>query len=463
MGGGSQWFGVDGGENFEDNLPNDEQAYRREFGEPASSGIDFGKYADIPVEVELPRGMDELPEPVLPVKDFAGLNCGRVLSRNLRLAGFSVPTPVQGNSVPLAIGGMDVISVAQTGSGKTLAFMLPIMYTLLKAGPGGGSYGGGRNTVVAIRALALAPTRELAIQIMDETKKFSFRTGLRVCVAYGGSPFGDQMRELERGCDILVATPGRLDDMIGRGRVTLREVRFLVLDEADRMLDMGFEPQIRNIVERADMPTREMRQTMMFSATFPRAVMRIAEQFPNNPAMLKVGRVGGASQLVTQKVVYVDGREKTNTCVELLKTVPGKTIVFVNTKRSADTLEADLYDLGCPAASVHGDKDQREREKALNAFKSGKITVIIGTDVLGLGIDVPEVTHVINYDAPSDIEDYTHRIGRTGRAGHQGLATTMLNDRDGSICRDLYQMLVTSKQDAPDWLSQIRGGGGNKR
>mmetsp|Transcript_42092 Transcript_42092/g.116331 ORF Transcript_42092/g.116331 Transcript_42092/m.116331 type:complete len:425 (-) Transcript_42092:98-1372(-) len=400
--------------------------------------------------------MTEFPEAVRPVKDFAGLNCGRMLARNLRLAGFSVPTPVQGNSVPLAIGGMDVISVAQTGSGKTLAFMLPIMYKLLQAGPGGGgSYGGGRNAMVAIRALALAPTRELAIQIMDETKKFSFRTGLKVCVAYGGAPFGDQMRELERGCDILVATPGRLDDMIGRGRVTLREVRFLVLDEADRMLDMGFEPQIRNIVERADMPMREERQTMMFSATFPRTVMRIADQFLNNPTMLKVGRVGGAAATVTQKVVYVDGRDKTATCVELLKAVPGKTVVFVNTKRSADTLEDDLYQLGCPAASVHGDKDQRERERALGAFKSGQISVIIGTDVLGRGIDVPAVTHVINYDAPADIEDYTHRIGRTGRAGADGLAVTLMTAQDAKHAGALIKILQDSGQRVPDALRAL--------
>merc|ERR1719287_53746 len=176
--------------------------------------------------------------------------------------------------------------------------------------------------------------------------------------------------------------------------------------------------------------------------------------------MLKVGRVGGAASSVTQKVMWVDGRDKTPTCVELLKNVSGKTIVFVNTKRSADTLEDDLYNLGCPAASVHGDKDQRERERALDAFKTGKISVIIGTDVLGRGIDVPEVMHVINYDAPSDIEDYTHRIGRTGRAGHQGLATTMLNDRDSGIVRDLHRQLEESKQEAPDWLLNMRGSGG---
>ena len=197
------------------------------------------------------------------------------------------------------------------------------------------------------------------------------------------------MRELERGCEVLVATPGRLDDMCQRQRVTLAEVKFLVLDEADRMLDMGFEPQIRNIVERSDMPPSEHgRQTMMFSATFPNAVRRIADCFLKEPVMLKVGRVGGAASSVTQKVVFVDGRDKTDMAVELLKAVAGKTIIFVNTKRSADTLEADLYELGCPAASVHGDKDQRERERALGAFKEGDNCGTIlgrGRDMLGRG------------------------------------------------------------------------------
>jgi len=249
------------------------------------------------------------------------------------------------------------------------------------------------------------------------------------------------------------------------------------------MLDMGFEPQIRNIVEGADMPEGGPvaapteptglseegeegeeggaigRQTMMFSATFPRAVRQIADSFLFEPVMLKVGRVGGAAASVTQKVLHVPGRqaEKTAEMLSLLKEVPGKTIVFVNTKRTADELEEELEERGCPAASVHGDKDQRARERALGAFKSGRVEVLIGTDVLGRGIDVPEVMHVINYDAPTDIEDYTHRIGRTGRAGHQGLATTFLNDRDGGVCRDLHAMLVASKQDAPEWLRDMAG------
>ena len=503
---GFRWQGLDGAEDFEDNLADDEAAFRRQFGPALSSGIDFAKYADIPVEIELPRAIDALTDETAPVSAFEDLACGKVLRRNLRFAGFEVPTPVQANSVPVALAGIDVISVAQTGSGKTLAFMLPILKRILAAGSRQGQrgYGGGyrgRDTeAVAIRALVLAPTRELAQQIHKESEKFAFRTGLRIGVAYGGTPFGAQMRELERGCDVLVATPGRVNDMVLRGRVTLRDVEFLVLDEADRMLDMGFEPQIRNLVEGADMPPGRApeeeddeddslsldvvdeddeddvlteaamnkmldavegpkpvtsRQTMMFSATFPKSVRFIADDFLVDPIMLKVGRVGGAATTVKQTVLHVNGWDKTQKAVELLQEVPGKTIIFVNTKRAADMLEDELYEMGTPAASVHGDKDQRQRERALNAFKTGRIDVIIGTDVLGRGIDVPEVIHVINYDAPDDIEDYTHRIGRTGRAGHTGLATTMLNEGNKNIAKDLVHMLTTSKQETPEWLEDM--------
>ena len=480
-GGYGAWQGLDGAEGFEAGLAADEEAYRAAFGPAHSSGIDFSSYSEIPVEVELPRSVPELSSEMQSVEEFAKLRCGAVLSRNLRFAGFTTPTPVQGHSVPLAIGGLDVISVAQTGSGKTLAFMLPILRRLLELGSAEGTPGyrdSDRHAPVAVRALVLAPTRELAQQIREESKKFAFRTGLRVGVAYGGTPFGSQMRELERGCDVLIATPGRLDDMIERGRVTLRQVRFLVLDEADRMLDMGFEPQIRNIIEQADMPPSAPpadgeddgvdggRQTMMFSATFPPKVRMIAQSFLLDPVMLKVGRVGGAATSVTQRVEWVEGRAKMARTLSLLEEVPGKTIVFVNTKRAAEELELTLQREGTPAASVHGDKEQRQRERALRAFKEGHVRVLVGTDVLGRGIDVPEVAHVINYDAPTDIEDYTHRIGRTGRAGHQGISTTMLNGRDGSVTRDLQKMLIASKQDVPEFLADLvpsNGRGGGRR
>ena len=535
------WQGLEGDESFEVSLEDDEAAFREAFGPARSSGIDFGdKGKDIPVEVELPRKLrNELPPEMAPVAHFDDLACGRVLRRNLRFAGFAQPTPVQSHSMPVALGGLDVISVAQTGSGKTLAFMLPILKRLLEVRTpvrvardepsgdggggrgrggggyersgrgGGGAYGGrgsrvrtrGYGEPVAIRALVLAPTRELAQQIAAESEKFAFRTGLRIGIAYGGTPFGSQMRELERGCDVLIGTPGRVNDMVSRERVSLRNVEVLVLDEADRMLDMGFEPQIRSLVEEADMPSsgREGgarsskgrgrveedgfgddddgdeavgggvssgRQTLMFSATFPKAVRTIADSFLVDPLMLKVGRVGGAATSVTQRVIRVEGRDKTDKTAELLREVPGKTIVFVNTKREADNLEYDLNALGHPSASVHGDKDQRERERALGDFKAGRIEVIIGTDVLGRGIDVPEVTHVINYDAPDEIEDYTHRIGRTGRAGHLGIATTMITGANRNLARELTQMLAASKQEVPEWLADMvpnRGGGGGRR
>ena len=286
-GGYGTWQGLDGAEGFEDGLEADEVAFRAAFGPaPELTGIDFSSYKDIPVEVELPRSIDELGEDVQPVDSFSGLRSGNVLSRNLRFAGFTTPTPVQANSVPLAIGGLDVISVAQTGSGKTLAFMLPILRRLLELGSAEGTPGyrdRDRHAPVAIRALVLAPTRELASQIREESKKFAFRTGLRVGVAYGGTPFGGQMRELERGCDILVATPGRLDDMIERGRVTLREVRFLVLDEADRMLDMGFEPQVGG--SRSDLARSRSHLAPISPDLAPISLLSRSSDLPSPPAI----------------------------------------------------------------------------------------------------------------------------------------------------------------------------------
>merc|ERR1712137_173195 len=300
--------------------------------------------------------------------------------------------------------------------------------------------------------LIMAPTRELAQQIHLESRKFSYRSPFSCCVAYGGADIGSQLRAMEKGCDILVATPGRLSDMIERGRVSLSEVRFFVMDEADRMLDMGFEPQIRQIVENEDMPHKEDRQTLMFSATFPKDIQQLAQDFLCDYIFLQVGRVGSTTDFITQRVIQVDDRDKRDQLVELLDSIPGLTLVFVETKRDCDYIEDYLYDQGYPVVAIHGDRDQRQREAALNSFRSERTPILIATDVTARGLDIDNVLHVINYDLPHDINDYVHRIGRTGRAGHAGVATAMINEKNSNIMKDLVEILGEAGQEVPDWL-----------
>jgi superfamily II DNA/RNA helicase len=263
------------------------------------------------------------------------------------------------------------------------------------------------------------------------------------CVAYGGADIREQMRDLERGVDILVATPGRLVDLIERGRISLSRCVFMVLDEADRMLDMGFEPQIRRIVEGEDMPSHRNgnRQTMMFSATFPKEIQRLAADFLYDYIFLAVGRVGSTHENITQRVEYVDDHIKRDVLCRLLRELPGLTLVFVETKRNADAIEDFLCRDGFPATSIHGDRTQREREDALSSFRAGRTPILVATDVAARGLDIPNVIHVINFDMPKDIDDYVHRIGRTGRAGNTGHATAFVNDRNYNICRDLMNTL----------------------
>jgi len=248
-----------------------------------------------------------------------------------------------------------------------------------------------------------------------------------------------QLKEIEQGCDMLVATPGRLVDLMERGRISLASIRFLILDEADRMLDMGFEPQIRRIVEQEDMPGGEDgRQTFMFSATFPRDIQRLASDFMQDYVFLSVGRVGAASKDVKQSVLYVDNHDKPDSLMRFLATIQsGLILVFVETKRGADYLEDVLCREGFPAASIHGDKTQREREGALHSFKNGHTPVLVATDVAARGLDIPNVTQVINYDLPNSIDDYVHRIGRTGRVGNVGNALSFLNDKNRNIAREV--------------------------
>lgn len=323
-------------------------------------------------------------------------------------------------------------------------------------------------------ALILSPTRELSMQIHEEARKFSYQTGVRVVVAYGGAPITQQLRELERGVDILVATPGRLVDLLERARVSLQSIRYLALDEADRMLDMGFEPQVRRIVEQMDMPLPGVRQTMLFSATFPKEIQKMASDFLDNYIFLAVGRVGSSTDLIAQRVEFVQEADKRSHLMDLLHAQrdTGKqtlTLVFVETKRGADSLESWLCMNGFPATSIHGDRNQQEREYALRSFKSGQTPILVATDVAARGLDIPHVAHVVNFDLPNDIDDYVHRIGRTGRAGKSGLATAFFNDNNSSLARSLADLMQESNQEVPAWLLRYAarpsygGGGGRNR
>ncbi|KAG2440497.1 hypothetical protein HYH02_010375 [Chlamydomonas schloesseri] len=409
-----------------------------------NTGINFDAYEDIPVETS---GKDVPP----PVHSFEDLQLPACMMENIKRCKFTKPTPVQKHSITIGLAGRDLMACAQTGSGKTAAFCFPIIASMLMKGY---QPAAGRNSRKALPgALVLAPTRELTSQIYDEARKFTYMTGLRPVVIYGGAPAPNQLRDLERGCDILVATPGRLSDFIERGRVGLSAIVFLCLDEADRMLDMGFEPQIRRIMEQEDMPPVGHRQTLMFSATFPKEIQRLASDFLANYVFLTVGRVGSSTDLIVQHIEYVTSEEKQNTLLDLISTVEqGLTLVFVETKRGADELERILTRNQLPATSIHGDRSQEQREMALRSFKSGKTPVMVATDVAARGLDIPHVTHVINYDLPKDIDDYVHRIGRTGRAGHKGLATAFFTDSDAPLARSLVEVLTETNQTVPGWL-----------
>mmetsp|Transcript_589 Transcript_589/g.1395 ORF Transcript_589/g.1395 Transcript_589/m.1395 type:complete len:653 (+) Transcript_589:85-2043(+) len=444
---------------FHGDLKPDERLERTLFNreQEQTTGINFDRYDNIPVETS----GAECPAPI---EEYTLDTIGEDLMRNTQLCGYTKPTPVQKYSVPIGLADLDLMACAQTGSGKTAGFLFPIIMSMLKRG-GSPPPENARGRRCYPDALILSPTRELTSQIHEEARRFTYSTGIATVVVYGGADIRDQLRQIERGCDMLVATPGRLVDLIERGRISMEAIRFLVLDEADRMLDMGFEPQIRRIVEQEGMPFGDDRQTMMFSATFPANIQRLAGDFMRDYVFLTVGRVGSASKDVTQTVEYVEDRDKLETLMRFLLTIEeGLILIFVETKRSCDYIEDVLCSKGFPACSIHGDKTQREREDALRSFKRGHTPVMVGTDVASRGLDIPNVTQVVNYDLPSSIDDYVHRIGRTGRAGNTGAALAFVNEKNGGIVRELRELLEENDQECPKWLSQMSGGfGGSGR
>jgi len=464
------------------------------------------------------------------------------IKRNIELMHYEHPTPIQKHAIPLGLAGVDLMCCAQTGSGKTFAFLLPLVASIdrmnremashmtsvtvntTNGSSNSNSSNSSNNTSgtdavdgeseeppvptsttaastttasvlvdddgylvnrvmisdkgVLPRSIILAPTRELAIQIHLDTRRLIYSSPLKAVCVYGGNDVKIQLNELSYGSDIIVATPGRLNDLVDRGVVSLSQVNFLVLDEADRMLDMGFEPQIRRIVLENDMPSKEFRQTLLFSATFPTAIQTLAKEFLRDYVWIGVGRVGSTVCNIQQQVLQcsADPYEKMQLLLQCLEQTNGRTLVFVQKKRTATWLCDYLNkQYRIAAEEIHGDRTQTQRENALKQFRDGHVRILIATDVAARGLDVPAVTHVIQFDLPLSSEDfdvYVHRIGRTGRAGLGGLATAFYvpgretGEGNGKIAQQMLKLLEENSQEIPEWflaLDDLNPGQNNNR
>ena len=347
--------------------------------------------------------------------DFDMLGLAPRLIKALQEQGITDPTPIQTQAIPHAMNGRDVMGLAQTGTGKTAAFGLPMIHALLKAGV--------KPNAKTARGLILAPTRELAKQIADNLTNYTAGTHLKVAVVVGGAGIVGQTKRLAGGVDLLVATPGRLIDLLDRRAVRLDETIYLVLDEADQMLDMGFIHALRRI---APLVSKD-RQTMMFSATMPKLMAELADSFLSNPVRVQVNPPGQAVKKIEQSVHFVAQAAKTDLLVELLDAHRDElALVFGRTKHGCEKLYKVLEKKGFAAAAIHGNKSQGQRDRAIADFKAGKVRVLVATDVAARGIDIPDVRHVYNYDLPNVAENYVHRIGRTARAGADGKAVALV-------------------------------------
>ncbi|KAL6970189.1 DEAD-box ATP-dependent RNA helicase 40 [Sarracenia purpurea var. burkii] len=370
--------------------------------------------------------------------------------KELHLAGFSSPTPIQAQTWPIALQNRDIVATAKTGSGKTLGYLIPAFILLRRRH---------NNPQNGPTVLVLAPTRELATQIQDEAIKFGRSSRVSCTCLYGGAPKGPQLKELDRGADIVVATPGRLNDILEMKKIDFGQVSLLVLDEADRMLDMGFEPQIRKIVN--EIPPR--RQTLMYTATWPKEVRKIASDLLVNPVQVTIGSVDelAANKSITQYVEVVPQMEKQRRLEQILRAQErgSKVIIFCSTKRLCDQLARSIA-RNFGAAVIHGDKSQGERDWVLNQFRSGKTPILVATDVAARGLDIKDIRVVINYDFPTGVEDYVHRIGRTGRAGATGVAYTFFSDQDWKYAAELVKVLEGANQRVPPEVREIALHGG---
>ena len=362
---------------------------------------------------------------------FKDLNLIEPILRALNTEGYSTPTPIQEQSIPVALAGRDLLGCAQTGTGKTAAFAIPILQHLYAEKSNG-------QRTKGIRALVLTPTRELAIQIDECIAAYGRHLGLKHLVVFGGVSQHPQTAALRSGTDILIATPGRLLDLMQQGYISLSNIEIFVLDEADRMLDMGFIHDVKKVI--AKLPSK--RQTLFFSATMPNEIATLADSILNEPVRVEVTPVSSTAQTIQQSMFFVEKTDKKHLLLHLLKDRSiERVLVFARTKHGSDKVVKDLANHGVPAEAIHGNKSQNARQRALSNFKSGATRVLVATDIAARGIDVDNLTHVINYELPNIPETYVHRIGRTGRAGASGTAFSFCDREEREFLRDIQKLI----------------------
>ena len=382
------------------------------------------------------------------MNDFSGLELIEPLRRAITAEGYAAPTPIQAQSIPHLLGARDLLGVAQTGTGKTAAFVLPMLQNLSKTSTG-------RPAPGHPRALVLAPTRELAVQIGDSVRAYGKNMTIKATTIFGGSPMGAQIKALNAGVDVVIATPGRLMDLLQQRKLRLDAVEIFVLDEADRMLDMGFIPEVRKI---AAMIGKD-RQTVLFSATMPHQIAKLAESLLDNPVRVEVAPQSTTAERIEQKVLFVQKAKKRDLLNSVLKDAGiSRALVFTRTKHGADKVARHLEQGNIRTGVIHGNKSQNARQNALDGFKKGKLRILVATDIAARGIDVDGVTHVINFDLPNDPETYVHRIGRTARAGMEGKAISFCDQEERGYLFDIERItnkVVTVDMDHPYHAPEI--------
>ena len=383
---------------------------------------------------------------------FSELGLSPKVLAAVEASGYTEPTPIQEGAIPHVLQGRDVLGIAQTGTGKTASFVLPMLTMLEK----------GRARARMPRTLILEPTRELAAQVHENFERYGAKHKLSVALLIGGVSFKDQVAILDKGADVLIATPGRLLDLFERGNILLTGVQLLVIDEADRMLDMGFIPDIERIVKMLPFT----RQTLFFSATMPPPIEKLASQFLSNPVPVEVARASSTSDTITQRLVAAPGgeRDKTQALADLIDTQEiGNAIIFCNRKRDVASVDKVLRKKGYDAGALHGDMDQSSRTRTLESFREGRLKLLVASDVAARGLDIPDVSHVFNYDVPIHAEDYVHRIGRTGRAGREGAAFTLVTPDDKKYLDAILDLtgdaVAWQDDEEQEYTKRSRGGG----